>query len=228
MEAFATELMNRLNNPMCFTIPVFGGIGVSNNVVISWGIMAFLVLGSWLLTRNLQLVPGRRQLAVEILVGGLMRFFNGLLGENGRQFAPYMATVALYIGCANLLGLVGIDPPTKDLNITAALAVMSISLIEYAGIRKRGALGWVKSFAEPMAIILPINIMEVFMRPLSLCMRLFGNILGGFVVMEMLKITAPLLLPIPFSLYFDIFDGLIQAYVFVLLTSLFINEALEA
>lgn len=76
-------------------------------------------------------------------------------------------------------------------------------------------------------MIAPINILEVFIRPLSLCMRLFGNVLGAFVVMELIKLILPVLLPIPFSFYFDIFDGLIQAYVFVFLTSLFLKEALE-
>ena len=117
--------------------------------------------------------------------------------------------------------------PTKDLNVTVALSVMSIVLIEYAGIHAKGVKGWLKSFAEPVPVILPINILEIFIRPLSLCMRLFGNVLGAFVVMELLKCLCALILPIPFSLYFDIFDGLIQAYVFVFLTSLFIKEAAE-
>ena len=76
-------------------------------------------------------------------------------------------------------------------------------------------------------MISPINVMEIFIRPVSLCMRLFGNILGGFVVMELIKGVIPVIVPIPFSLYFDVFDGLIQAYVFVFLTSLFIKEQVE-
>lgn len=76
-------------------------------------------------------------------------------------------------------------------------------------------------------MIAPINVMEIFIRPVSLCMRLFGNILGGFVVMELIKGVIPVVVPIPFSLYFDVFDGLIQAYVFVFLTSLFIKEQIE-
>ena len=103
-------------------------------------------------------------------------------------------------------------PPTKDLNVTAALALMSIILVEAAGIRKKGVGGWIKSFTEPIAIVTPINILEVFIKPLSLCMRLFGNVLGAFVI---------------FSFYFDVFDGLIQAYVFVFLTSMYIKEAIE-
>ena len=87
--------------------------------------------------------------------------------------------------------------------------------------------GWLKSFKEPVAVILPLNILEIFIRPVSLCMRLFGNVLGSFVIMELIKIILPVFLPIPFSFYFDIFDGLIQTYVFVFLTSLFMKEAIE-
>ena len=78
-----------------------------------------------------------------------------------------------------------------------------------------------------MAIVTPINIMEIAIRPVSLCMRLFGNVIGAFVVMELIKMIIPVAIPVPFSLYFDIFDGLIQAYVFVFLTSLFIKEQIE-
>lgn len=113
------------------------------------------------------------------------------------------------------------------MNVTVALAVMSIVLIEVSGIRQKGTKGWLKSFAEPMPIVLPINILEVFIKPLSLCMRLFGNVLGSFVIMELIKIIIPPVLPAIFSCYFDIFDGLIQAYVFVFLTALFIKEATE-
>ena len=78
-----------------------------------------------------------------------------------------------------------------------------------------------------MAIVAPLNVLEIFIRPLSLCMRLFGNILGGFVVVELVKLIIPVIVPIPFNFYFDLFDGLIQAYVFVFLTSLFIKESIE-
>ena len=138
-----------------------------------------------------------------------------------------MITVILYLGVSNMIGLIGFKPPTKDINVTIALALMSIILIEYSGIHSRGVKGWVKSFAEPMPMIAPINVMEIFIRPVSLCMRLFGNILGGFVVMELIKGVILVIVPIPFSLYFDVFDGLIQAYVFVFLTSLFIKEQVE-
>ena len=86
---------------------------------------------------------------------------------------------------------------------------------------------WLKSFTQPIAVVTPINILELVTRPLSLCMRLFGNVLGAFVIMELIKMVVPVFVPMVFSLYFDFFDGLIQAYVFVFLTSLFIAEATE-
>ena len=101
---------------------------------------------------------------------------------------------------------------------------MSIVLIEVSGIRTKGLKGWIKSFTQPVAVVTPINILEIFTRPLSLCMRLFGNVIGAFVIMEMIKMVVPVFIPTVFSLYFD---GFIQAYVFVFLTSLFIAEATE-
>lgn len=150
-----------------------------------------------------------------------------LLGEEGKAYIPYMITVMVYLLISNMIGLLGFKPPTKDLNVTASLAVMSIVLVEAAGIRKKGVKGWIRGFAEPLPAVAPINVLEIFIRPLSLCMRLFGNIMGATVVMALIKNLLPLIVPLPFSGYFDIFDGAIQAYVFVFLTSLYIKEAIE-
>ena len=222
------SLLEELNCETVFTIPVFGGIGVSEAVVVTWIIMAVLVVLCLCLVRNLKVEnPGKKQLMLETAVSGLYNFFEEIVGEKGRRYIPYLSTVAIYIGIANLIGLFGFKPPTKALNVTAALAVMSIILVEYSGIHAKGVKGWVKSFVEPSPIIAPINVMELFIKPLSLCMRLFGNVLGAFVIMELLKIVVPLFVPVVFSRYFDIFDGLIQAYVFVFLTGMYIEEAVE-
>lgn len=228
MERLAANLLEELTCETVFTIPIFGGIAVAESTVITWAIMAILVLGAILLTRNFRVHQiGRRQAAVEAAVVWLNNFVEGMVGEEGKQYVPYLVTVLLYIGVSNVSGLFGVKPPTKDMNVTAALALMSILLIEAAGIRKKGLKKWGKSFAEPVPIIAPINVLEIFIRPLSLCMRLFGNVLGAFVIMELIKQLVPVGVPLVFSLYFDIFDGLIQAYVFVFLTSLFIKEAVE-
>lgn len=220
--------MEELNCETVFTIPVLGGIDIGESVVVTWIIMAVLVLLSVLLTRNLKVQnPGKVQLLLETGVTALHNMVSEMVGEQGRRYVSYLMTVLIYIGFANIIGLFGFKPPTKDLTVTIALAVMSIVLIEYAGIYARGIKGWVKSFAQPVAIMTPFNILEIVIKPLSLCMRLFGNVLGAFVIMELIKQVIPVVVPVPFSLYFDLFDGLIQAYVFVFLTSLFIKEAVE-
>lgn len=228
MNDIVNRLLEELNCDVVFTIPIFGGIQIYESVVVTWIIMLAVLLICVLLVRNLKVEnPGRKQIVLETAVQGLYNFFKGTIGEHGTAYIPYLMSVVLYIGIANLIGLIGFKPPTKDMNVTVALAVMSIVLIEVAGVRQKGTKGWLKSFAEPMPIVLPINVLEVFIKPLSLCMRLFGNVLGSFVIMELLKIVVPAFLPAVFSCYFDIFDGLIQAYVFVFLTSLFIKEATE-
>lgn len=227
-EKLTEALMEELNCETAFTIPLFGGIDIAESVAVTWIIMAALVLISILVTRNLKVEnPGKGQLLLETGVSSLQSMVQDMVGEKGHRYVPYLMTVLLYIGVANIIGLFGFKPPTKDLTVTVALAVMSIVLIEYSGIREKGAKGWLKSFAQPVAIMTPFNILELVIRPLSLCMRLFGNVLGAFVIMELIKQVVPAVVPVPFSLYFDIFDGLIQAYVFVFLTSLFIKEAVE-
>lgn len=221
-------MLEELNCNIVFTIPAFGGIGVSESVVVTWIIMAVMVLLSIVFVRNLRVEnPGRKQIVLESAIGWIQDFFVGVMGEENKRYIPYLTTVALYLGVSNIISLFGFKPPTKDLNVTAALAIMSMFLIEYSGIRKNGFKHWVKHFAEPVPIVAPILVLEILIRPLSLCMRLFGNILGSFVIMELLKLIIPVLVPIPFSFYFDIFDGLLQAYVFVFLTALFMNEEQE-
>ena len=228
MENLASSLLEELNCETVFTIPVLGGIEIAESTVITWVIMAVLTLLAWLLTRNLKVDHiSRRQAAVESAVTWLNGFVEGMIGEKGKRYVPYLVTVLVYIGFSNVIGLFGLKPPTKDMNVTAALALMSIILIEASGIREKGVKNWLKGFAQPVAVITPINILEVFIRPLSRCMRLFGNVLGAFVIMELIKQLIPVGVPLVFSFYFDIFDGLIQAYVFVFLTSLFIKEAIE-
>lgn len=229
MGGLAKELLEELQCETIFTIHIGKvNIPIAESTVVTWIIMAVILVVSLCLTANLKVKDiSRRQIIAETIVVKLESFVKGMIGEEGKQYIPYLCTVLLYIGMANLIGMFGFKPPTKDLNVTAALSVMSIILIQYAGIHKKGGKGWLKSFAQPMAIVTPINILELFIKPLSLCMRLFGNVLGAFVIMELLKILIPVAIPVPFSFYFDVFDGLIQAYVFVFLTSLFIREAME-
>ena len=228
MEGLVDSLMEEMNCNVAFTIPIFGGIDVLQSVAVTWIVMAVIMIVSLILVQGLKFRKIRgKQAALESGISFLYDFFEDLLGKDGRAYIPYLITVIIYIGFSNMVGLFGFKPPTKDMNVTVTLAVMSIILVEIAGVRKKGVKKWLKSFTEPVPIVTPINILELFIRPLSLCMRLFGNILGAVVVMALIKYLLPVLVPLPFSFYFDIFDGIIQAYVFVFLTSLYIKEAIE-
>ena len=228
LDAFKESLVEELGNKVAFTVPVLGGIPVAESVVVTWIVMAALIALALALTRRLSVDrPGKVQCALEWAVEFLNGFVKTNIGAHWRPFAPWLGTAALYITCANLIGLVGLVPPTKNLNVTAALGLSSMVVIYTAAFRVHGVRGGFGQFLKPSPVMLPINIMEVAIRPLALCMRLFGNILGAFIIMEMLKLLVPVVLPAVFSLYFDLFDGLIQTVVFVFLTTLFTGEGIK-
>lgn len=221
------ELIEALQNKTAFEIPLFGGIPVPESTVVSWILIAAITALALWLTHNMKKVPGRKQMVAEMLVGFINNFCKQNLGEHWRSFAPYLGTMGIYLAFANLSEFVGLTPPTKDFNVTAGLAFISVVMIYGASFRINGLKGGFKKFAEPSPIVAPLNVLEIGIRPLSLCMRLFGNVFASFVIMELIKIVMPAVIPIPFSLYFDAFDGLIQAVVFVFLTTLFLGEAIE-
>lgn len=224
------ELLDQLDIKTVFTIP-FINVEVDEGTVVSWIIMAFFVILSFFLTRNLK-VSGKiskRQLILEICMDKLINFFENILGKEGRKYMPWLMSMAIFIGASNMIGIFGFKPPTKSLQVTAAMAITSIFLVEFAGIKERGFKKHLKAFAEPVAIVAPINMLELIIKPLSLCMRLFGNVLGAFIIMELIKSVVFLKLgvPVAFSMYFDLFDGFLQAYIFVFLTAMYVKEAVE-
>lgn len=224
MEAYISTIQEELE---CEVINI-GGVGIHESVIVTLFISILLLVLGLVLTSGFRVEnPSRRQLAVESFVLWLQKFFEGPLSPKGKRYAPYMMTIACYVALANIFYVFGIKPPTKDLTVTAALAVMSIVLVQMAGIQTKGVKGWLHSFLEPMPAMLPMNILELFIKPVSLCMRLFGNVLGAFIIMCMIEGLVRIIIPVPFSLYFDFFDGLIQVYVFTLLTSMYIAEAVE-
>ncbi len=230
MESLAERLQEELVAETVFSVTLPGGIEIpfAESTVISWFILLILFILTLWLTHGMKVHnPGKRQVAAESFVKFVDNLVDTMLGEEGRDYGVYICVVLIYLACANMSGLFGVKPPTKDMNQTAALAIMSIVLVQIAGIRARGMKGYLKSFAEPIPVVLPINILELVIKPLSLCMRLFGNVLGAFIIMELLKIVIPVGIPLPFSFYFDIFDGCLQAYVFCFLTSIYIKEAVE-
>ena len=174
LDAFKESLVEELGNKVAFTVPVLGGVPVAESVVVTWIVMAALIALALALTRRLSVDrPGKVQCALEWTVEFLNGFVKTNIGAHWRPFAPWLGTVALYIGLSNLIGVFGLTPPTKDISVTAALALMSMFLIYGAQFRYNGLAGGLKKFAEPMPLLIPINLMEVAIRPLALCMRLF-------------------------------------------------------
>lgn len=163
-----------------------------------------------------------------MFVGFINNFCQEILGEKyWRTFAPYLGTIGLYLLFANLSGLFGVGTAHQRFECDSGLGDHEPGADLRFPVPLSRLGGGLKKFGQPSVIITPLNVMEVGIRPLALCMRLFGNILGGFIIMELIKTVAPAVVPVPFSLYFDIFDGVLQAVVFVFLTTLFLSESLE-
>lgn len=226
------ELTEQLEIKEVFSFNIGGiKIGFDETTVVSWIIIAVFTILAVILTRNLKVTGeiSKRQQMLEMLYEKSEAFFKGLMGEKVEKFIPWLMSMALFIGASNLIVIFGFKPPTKSMQVTAAMAITSIVLIEYCAFKDKGVLGRLKAFTKPVALITPINILEVFTKPLSLCMRLFGNVIAAFTIMELIKavLPIPVVVPVVFSLYFDLFDGLLQAYIFVFLTALYLQEAVE-
>lgn len=215
-----------------FLIPFFN-LPVTNVVIMSWIAMAVIIFWAFLATRNMKDVPGKLQNTAEIVVEFINNFVSGLMNkENAKVFAPYVGTVGLFLVIANTVGalfaseLTGgvIAPPARTLGVPLALALMTIILAVGAGIWRKGLTGYIKKLFKPLPFLFPFNLLELITKPLSLSMRLFGNILGAYILMELLVSSTHVFFPSIACLYFDLFDGLLQAYVFILLTSLYVAE----
>ncbi len=234
------RLMEALEFRTVFTVRVAGfELPVTETVIVTWVVMGILIAASYLLTRKLREIPEGPQIVLEAAVDLLNTFAEGQFGRKWRSYAPFIGTVFLFLSTANLLPVLSpigafgfeppfsIKPPTRDINVTAALSILSICVVLVSGLAARGPLGWLKHLAHPTPMMVPFNLLEYVIRPLSLCLRLFGNVLGAFIIMRLIEAVAPIGVPPILSLYFDILDGLIQALVFTFLTALFVAEAIE-
>jgi F-type H+-transporting ATPase subunit a len=201
-------------------------------VVVSytWFVMAFLALFSFLATRRLNILPGRFQNVMEVIIGGFDSLLTDTMGHEGRRFFPLVATLGLYILTSNLLGLIpGFESPTANLNTTVSMAVVVFVMTHVVGIKVHG-FKYVKQFMGPVwwltPLMLPIEIISHLSRPLSLSVRLFGNIMGEDIVLAVVLLLVPLLVPLPvFALM--IFTSCIQTLVFMLLAMMYIAGAME-
>ena len=203
--------------------------------------MAILIIAAFILTRSLKQIPRGAQTLLEGAVEFLDNFSKEHFGRRAGVYGPYIGTVFLFLLLANIIPVISplaiplfgleppfaIKPPARDINLTAALSLITILLVLLGGLRARGIKGWCKNLLRPVPMMLPFNIMEYGTRLVSLALRLFGNILGGYVLMHMIEGLIPIGVPMVVALYFDFFDGLVQAGIFVFLTSLYISEAVK-
>jgi len=218
------------------------GIVITETVTVTWFIMFVLVVFSILATRNLQKVPKGMQIITEAIVDGINGLTKQTMGEHRINFAPYVGTLILFIMLANIAGLFGLRPPTADANTTLSLAIMTFFMIHGFGIISKGLGGYLKGFLEPMWFLLPLNIIGELATPISLGFRLFGNIVGGMIIMGLLYgalgglttflfgINIPFLqvgIPAFLHIYFDLFAGLLQSFIFTMLTMVFVSIAMD-
>lgn len=204
------------------------GIAITQTVTTTWLIMGFLILGAFLLTRKMSLVPGKKQMVAELLVDTIYSLTETTMGKKFSNFAPYVGTILLLIGVANISGLFGLRPPTADLNTTMGLALMTFVLIHGMGVKAKGVGGYLKGFLDPMPFLLPLNILGELATPISLSFRLFGNIVGGLIIMTLVYDALgafAVLVPAVLHAYFDMFAGLLQSFIFAMLTMVFVSLA---
>jgi F-type H+-transporting ATPase subunit a len=204
-----------------------GPVAITRPVVTTWAIMAVLTLGSWFVTRRLTLHPNRRQAVVELVVTGIMGQVEEVIRKDPRPFLPILGTLFIFLVAANLSGVVpAVQAPTGTLETPAALALIVFGSVHFFGLRARGPLGYLASFAKPKAIMLPLNIVSEITRTFSLMIRLFGNVMSGEFIIALIVGLSGLFVPIPL-MALEILVGLVQAYIFTTLATVFIGAAVD-
>jgi F-type H+-transporting ATPase subunit a len=204
---------------------MIGPVPISETVVVTWGLMAALTLGGWLTTRSLTLSPSRFQAMLEIIAEAVDDQIQSTLRVPPAPYVPIIGTLFIFILIANWSSMIpGIEPPTAHIETDAALGLIVFFAIIYFGIRVRGLRGYVKTFAQPTIVMIPLNVVETFTRTFSMIVRLFGNIMSGVFIIGIILSLAGLLVPIPL-MALDLLIGAIQAYIFAVLAIVFIGSA---
>ena len=206
------------------------GLHLGNHVTYTWFVMLVLIVVAFLATRRIKLIPGGLQNVMEVVVSGVEGLIDETMGHKGRTYFPLIATFALFILVCNLVALIpGFFPPTANLNTNAALALTVFTMTHVVGFKEHG-IGYLKHFMGPILILAPlmfiIELIGHMARPLSLSLRLFGNMYGHEIVLLIFFALVPFLLPLPMMLL-GVLVALIQTFVFTLLAMIYIAGALE-
>jgi len=207
--------------------PLFhvGPAPITEPVVVAWAVMALLAGVSALATRRLALAPARTQAAVEILVSAIDDQISATMQRDPAPFRALIGSIFLFTLISNWSSLVpGVEPPTAHIETDAAMALIVFVATIAWGVRSRGLGGYLKTFAEPSWVMIPLNVVEQFTRTFSLIVRLFGNVMSGVFVIGIVLTLAGLIVPIPL-MALDLLTGTVQAYIFAVLATVFIASA---
>lgn len=205
-----------------------GFFPVTDNILFTWIIIAFLAIASFLLTRNLKTVPRGLQHLVELTVDGIESMVVDNIGPKGKPFVPLIMTIGLYVLVGNLISLIpGAISPTGNLNTAVALALVVFFVSHTADIYHNGIKAYIKNYFTPFWFIFPLNIIGEISKVLSHSFRLYGNIYGGGIILSILYMFVPYVIPVPILLWFGVFMGAIQAFVFTLLAITYIQIRFE-
>ena len=196
--------------------------------MVTWGIIAAMVLGSAVAVRRLSIRPGNGQALLEIAIETIASQLSDAMGMDAARFFPLLATLFVFLVAANLSAIIpGATPPTAFIQTPAALAMIVFFAVHYYGLRSLGLAGYLKSFTKPTILMLPLNVLGQITRTFSLMVRLFGNIMSGEFVIGIVLAFAGLLVPIPL-LALEIVVGIVQAYIFTVLAAVFIAAGVGA
>lgn len=218
-----------------FYINLFGyKLGVTLSLLIQWVIIVIVAILSIVLTRNLNKVPDKKQTIMEMILDLIRGLVSENMGTEFKSFVPFIGALMIYLLLMNLVGLIGFKPPTLDYSVVLGMALISFLVIQGYAIRKVGIKDYFLGYGKPYLFLLPLNIIERVMLPVSLSLRLFGNMTAAVLIIDLVysalsKISwfAQLVVPIPLHIYFDMFDGTIQMIIFVMLTMINIKVISE-
>jgi F-type H+-transporting ATPase subunit a len=207
-----------------------GWLKLNSTIVTTWGLMLFLTLGSWLITRRLStgLHVSRWQTALEVIVSAIRAQIGEVGVKQPEKYLSFLGTLFLFIATANVATIIpGYEPPTGSLSTTAALAMCVFFAVPIYGIAHSGLRGYLRSYLEPNVIMLPFNIISELSRTMALAIRLFGNMMSGAMILAILLSITPLLFPILLTLL-GLLTGLVQAYIFTILATVYIAAATQS
>ena len=195
-------------------------------MLYTWIVIALLLLFGWVSTHRRSIVPGRFQVVGELLVNSIQTLAEDAMGKKlAKTYGPLVTALFMFLVLCNWIGIIPhMEEPTKDLNTPLSMGIMGVAIANYVGIRTKGIKAYVKEYFEPMFFMAPLNIIDQFSKVVSISFRLFGNIMGGSIIILVVShLTYSLLLPPFLNAFFGLFVGAIQAFVFTMLTIVYIS-----